>query len=335
MRKSLLIAAFALLTLPVLAQNDIDQLIKGGVADANKLLEGYTAPLLKTFGYGLNQGWYNTAKTHKKLGVDLTVSLSIVYTPDEDLFYTVNNNSMTTIKLENTGTAAVAANGSGKVPTLFGPAVAPTYRIVDGGSTFSGPEGVDLKKEIGMQALPIPVANLSIGLPKGIDVKLRFVPELTIGDDSKFKLFGVGVMHDIKQYLPGVKELPFDLAAFVGYTNMKFTVDMEPTRPDQKGIFETTSITMQGLISKKISVLTFYGGLGYNLANSRLALEGAYDMNQDGTYETKNPVDLKVDANGPRMTAGMRLKLAVFTFHGDYTLQKYNALTVGFGINVR
>ena len=335
MRKSLMIYLLSVLSISAIAQDDIEQLIKGGTADANKLIEGYVAPMLKSVGYGINQGWYNTAKTHKKFGVDLTVSVSAVYIPNTDLLYTVNNNDLSTIKLENTGSAPVAANASGNVPTLFGPSTGPTYRIVSNNTTFTGPGGaIDLKGDLGIQAIPVPIANLGIGLPKGFDLKLRFVPELDFGD-GKFKLFGVGIMHDMKQYIPVVKELPFDLSAFVGYTNMKLTVGLDPQRPDQKGVFEMSATTIQGLISKKVSVITVYGGLGYNIATSKLAIQGAYDMDNNGSFETKDPVNVKADANGPRVTGGLRLKLAVFTFHGDYTLQKYNTLTVGFGINVR
>ena len=335
MRKSLMIYLLSVLSISAIAQNDLEQLIKGGTADATKLIEGYAAPMLKSIGYGINQGWYNTAKTHKTLGVDLTVSVSAVYIPNTDLLYTVNNSDLSTIKLENTGSAPVAANASGSVPTLFGPSTGPTYRIVSSNTTFIGPGGgIDLKGDLGIQAIPIPIANLGIGLPKGFDLKLRFVPELDFGD-GKFKLFGVGIMHDIKQYIPGVKELPFDLSAFVGYTNMKLTVGLDPQRPDQKGVFEMSATTVQGLISKKMSVITVYGGLGYNIATSKLGIQGSYDMDRNGTFETKDPVNVKTDANGPRVTGGLRLKLAVFTFHGDYTLQKYNTLTVGFGINVR
>lgn len=335
MRKSLMIYLLSVLSISAIAQNDLDQLIKGGRADATKLIEGYAAPMLKSLSYGINQGWYNTAKTHKTLGVDLTVTVSAVYIPNTDLFYTVNNNDLTTIKLENTGSAPVGVTSSGSVPTMFGPSTAPTYREVLSNTSFPGPPGgIDLKGDLGIQAIPIPIANLGIGLPKGFDLKLRFVPELDFGD-GKFKLFGVGIMHDIKQYIPGVKELPFDLSAFVGYTNMKLTVDLDPIRPDQKGVFEMSATTIQGLISKKVSVITVYGGLGYNIATSKLGIQGSYDMDRNGTFEAKDPVNVKTDANGPRVTGGLRLKLAVFTFHGDYTLQKYNTLTVGFGINVR
>jgi hypothetical protein len=64
---------------------------------------------------------------------------------------------------------------------------------------------------------------------------------------------------------------------------------------------------------------------------------GKWDVDNNGTYDAKeiDPIDMKYSASGPRVGAGFRLKLAVFTLHADYTLQKYNALTVGFGINVR
>jgi hypothetical protein len=43
---------------------------------------------------------------------------------------------------------------------------------------FEAAGGLDLKNEIGIQAMPVPIANLGIGLPKGFDLKVRFVPTL-------------------------------------------------------------------------------------------------------------------------------------------------------------
>jgi hypothetical protein len=146
-------------------------------------------------------------------------------------------------------------------------------------------------------------------------------------------------MHDIKQWIPGIKLLPFDLSGFVGYTRFTLETELDATAgSNQRAIFEMNATTIQGLISKKFSVVTFYGGIGYNIAKSNLAMKGLYDLNDDGdtadAYE-KNPVTLNFAASGMRMTAGMRLKLAVFTFHADYTLQKYKCFSAGFGISVR
>ena len=226
--------------------------------------------------------------------------------------------------------------------TLLGPDTEPTFRYTDEETGFSetwvGPGGLNLEEELGKNWVPVPMANLGIGLPKGTDLKLRFTPTIDLGDDSSLKIYGLGVMHDVKQWIPGIKLLPFDLSGFVGYTKLKLEAYFDPeANPDQRGIFELNATTLQGVISKKFSVLTLYGGMGYNIARSNLAMKGTYDINDDGQASAQeiDPLDLKFEASGFRTTAGFRLKLAVLTLHADYTLQKYKCLTVGVGISVR
>lgn len=316
---------------------DVDDILKGSIQDASTLIEGYIAPVMKGIGGGLNQGWYNTAAPHKKFGVDFTITTSLMYVPASDKFYTVDNNQLQEIRLVSYDGQSVSSTGSGSVPTVFGPEKSPTYEDISSGTTFQGPEGLDLKAQIKLaDALPVPIYHLGLGLPKGIDLKFRWSPTLDFGD-AKFSVFGIGVMHDVKQYIPGIKNLPFDLSGFVGYTKMKFEVDLSGSSAgeNQRGIMEFNSTTIQGLISKKLSVLTVYGGLGYNFVKSGIDIKGTYDLDDNGTPEATDPVSLSFKDPGFRATAGLRLKLAVFTFHGDYTLAKFNALSVGFGINVR
>ena len=80
-------------------QVDLDQILKGSKADANYLAEGYLRPILNSVSSGLNQGWYNTAANHKKLGFDLTFSASLIYYPTSDLFYKVDNAKLNTLKI--------------------------------------------------------------------------------------------------------------------------------------------------------------------------------------------------------------------------------------------
>lgn len=323
------------------AQDDIDELLKESVKDGEKLIEGYISPFMKSVSLGLNQGWYNTAKPHKIAGVDLTFTASAMTIPNSDLFYDISKINLDVVELDPSSPDAP------KAPTIFGPDDAPTYRLQsDQSNTFEGPGGLDLKGELGKNWMPVPMVGLGFGLPKNTDLKFRFVPSIDLGDDGSVKMFGIGVMHDIKQWIPGIKLLPFDLSGFVGFTKLdldyKYT-DSDVQGENQRGEFSMSATTIQGVISKKFSVITLYGGLGYNIAKSKLGVLGKWDVSEgdadnDGDiYEEEeiNPVDLKFAASGPRMTAGFRLKLAVFTIHADYTLQKYKALTVGFGINVR
>ncbi len=343
--------AFIIVSAPQLSfSQDLESLIKGGTADANYLVKGYISPALNTIGSGFCQGWYNTAKPHKLIGFDLTVTASAIYFPSSDLTYRVQNNTnppntapngLVNLQVTPSTTQSVAA------PTVFGSGTAPTFQFLSTpnpngtpipGQTVKGAPGLDIAKEVGT-FIPTAMVQLGIGLPKGTDLKFRFFPSTKVGDNGTASMLGFGLMHDIKQHIPGIKKLPFDLSIFGGYTNVKMDVGLDSSKPDQKANFETTATTVQALISKKLSVLTFYGGLGYNFTSASLAMKGAYETGLNDVNGKKieliNPVDFSVSQAGPRLTAGMRLKLAIFTFHGDYTFQQYNALTVGFGFNVR
>jgi hypothetical protein len=327
-RVSVLVAVFATFSLPSFAQDDIEELLQESVEDGRKLVGAYVAPVMKSLSLGLNQGWYNTAKPHKIAGVDLTITVNAMTIPDADLLFEPNKLGLTKIEL------SPSSPGYPYASTIVGPDRTPTFQVKgEPTQSFQGPSGLDLKGETGYNKVPVPMVHLGFGLPKGTDIKLRYIPTLDVGDDGTVKMFGVGVMHDVKQWIPGIKLMPFDLSAFVGFTKFELQSQLDPdNNPDQRGIFTMNATTIQALIGKKFSVITFYGGVGYNIAKSNIALKGNYDI--DGT-NYKDPVDLKFAASGPRATIGTRLKLAVFTFHADYTLQKYKCLTVGFGISVR
>jgi hypothetical protein len=332
-KKLLPLVLLVVSTFSLRAQDDFDELIQGSIEDADYLLEGYSAPLLKVMGYGLNQGWYNTAATHKLAGFDLTFTGSAIYFPTSDLFYQVDNSKLKSLEL----LTPTPTGGIGSVPTMFGPDNAPIYRNKTTGLSFSGPPGLDVQGNFG-NYIPLPMVQLGFGLPKGFELKMRFFPKTKVGDNGSIDMIGFGVMHDIKQYIGGIKNLPFDLSAFVGYTKLKLDVGLDSSKPDQHAVFEANTTTIQGLISKKIAVLTLYGSIGYNIAKTNMSMLGNYEFqNPAPTPPTivKDPVKIDVEANGMRATVGARLKLAVFTFHADYTMQKYKVLTVGFGISVR
>ncbi len=340
MRKFLLASFLTLFSFISFAQSDIGNIVKGSNADANYLVNGYVAPALSVIGYGLNQGWYNTAKPHKILGFDLTATVSFIKIPTSDLSYYVDNTKLTYIERLNGPKGSIQ---SGYVPTVFGSSQSPSYTFkpyVPGVTEFNGAPGADLSSvPVIKNSLPIPMAQLGIGLPKGFELKVRYIPTIKFGNNSSsnFGLFGIGLMHDVKQYLPGIKELPFDLSGFIGYTKMTMNVSFDPQNPqyNQNGVLTSSATTIQGVISKKFSVLTGYAGLGYNIATTKMAISGNYDIKNTGTPTTPISINTSAASNGPRATFGLRLKLAVFNFHGEYTLQKYSSLTLGFGISVR
>lgn len=327
MKKMRIVGIFvALLCLSNAGAQDFGDLIQGSKDVTNYLVGGYAAPFVKAFGSGLNQGWYNTAAPHKFPGVDLTVSVSLITVPSSDRSYTVEASKLSpylTILDENNQVITTST----KVPTMVGSDKDSQikYRLADN-SIVDAPPGI-----FPIPKVPIPIVHLGIGLPKGTDIKLRYLPAIGF-DEISINMFGIGIMHDIKQWIPGVKNLPFSLSGFVGYTKFKTSVEIDPAQ-NQKGEFDISATTIQALISKKLAVLTIYGGVGYDISSGGVKVKGSYDTGLQAPLV--DPVDFTTDNSSFRGTIGARLKLGPITFHGDYTTRKYNAITAGFGISIR
>lgn len=326
---------------------NFDQFLSAGAADANTLISNYMKPAMTGFGYGINGGWYNTAKTHKKLGFDLTISVNAAQVPDADEFFIFNNADYSGIRLAN-GTSA-------ETPTLMGSGdngpqlVAFSTVNINGtqqtfeSAPFNAPKGLGLGN---FNVVPVPTINLGIGIIKNTDLKVRYVPEVS-QDDFKMSLIGFGIMHDIKQYIPFLKRLPIDVSVLAAYTDADIEYDLNGVGlagRNQLATYDVTAWTAQVLVSKKLALLTVYGGLGYNSATTSLAMSGDYDIEVAAEVNGQlgseiltltDPVDLEFDSNGVRATVGLRIKLAVLTFHADYTAQEYNIISGGFGIALR
>ncbi|MDN4166929.1 hypothetical protein QWY31_15565 [Cytophagales bacterium LB-30] len=367
----LLMVMFAMAWAPSAYAQGADDMIKFILAsrgDAEKITESYSAPFLKGFGYGINAGWNNTARPHKTLGFDLTVTVSPVFIPAADEVFTFNNAEYTSIQL--------APGSSDQISTIFGPqyesgdANIPELQVeFDAGNfepalagetvtaNFPMNAGLGFKEDIGYNFVPMPMAQLSVGIVKGTELKLRYVPTIALGDAGEIGMFGMGVKHDFKQWIPGIKHLPFDMSGFIGFTRLKanYGVDSESLgltlandgievrnpNNNQAAVFSSNGTVIQGFISKKLLFFTPYVGIGFQRVSTRLAMEGDYDIHfqnatSQGNVLVNTPLDLKVAEGSLMASVGAQVKILwVLAMHAEYTVAKYNTFTFGFGINIR
>lgn len=324
---------------------DLSELLQASGDDAEKLVGVYTKPFFDGFGYGLTSGWYNTAAPHKFPGFDLTINANLVTVPEEGQFFDF-------LASEYSSITGVSSNGgafqpSGRVETLFGPGETESTlqlsyeREVDG-ETYTVDSPIELGSGFGVPYIPVPVIQLGVGLPKNTDLKVRYLPSIET-EDFNVSLFGIGILHDFKQWIPGLKTLPFDASVLIGYTKFSSEIaflDSDIT-DDGTGEIGVRSLTYQLLVSKKLSVLTVYAGFGANSIKSNVKMLGTYNIQSeapDGSaaeLPITDPIDLDFSNGGGRATIGARLKLAIITFHADYSVQRYNTLSAGIGISVR
>jgi hypothetical protein len=334
--------------------NTIGTFVSAGTEDGEKLIKGYLTPYLNAFGASMTGGWYNTAKSHKLGGFDLTVTLNTAIVPNGSKSFDVDGLGLTNLTR--------VAGSEAKSPTIAGNKdQGPMMQYNLNGYTNNA---FELPKGTGNLYIPTPMLQMGIGLIKETEIIGRYMPTFSISG-SKIGMWGIGIKHSVSQWIPVLKKVPVLHVSIVGgYTRLKSNVAiavdpsdiganglaLDPTINnqtwnDQQMKLETGSLTANLVISADLSVVSFYGGVGFASTYTNLKLQGNYPMiTIDNDIPTvmasKDPIDIKVKnqdggVTKPRYNLGMRLKLAIITIHFDYTRANYNVITAGLGISFR
>lgn len=354
MKKLMLFVFCGLLFQVAHTQNAVVEFLKAGKNDASSLVQAYLNPYAMALGDGLNNGWYNSAATHKLFGFDVSVTVSAIQIPQSETTF-----DLTKIGLSNHVTLEDPAKKI--APTVAGAEVdGPQLRINDlSGNkigSFSTPKG------LGLDIVPVPMAQIGFGLLPHTDVIGRFVPEMKYdnsGDEMKIGFWGVGVKHNFKEWIPILKALPFDAAVFASYSaidaqseisfdpddfndgNVKLTF---PDNTSQKLTFDTKTTKYGLILSKKLGVLTIFGGIGQSTSETSIDVLGKYVVEttfQSGgtTYTTKDnlddPIALNFESKNVCVDAGLRIKLAFFSIFGSVNRAEYTSYNAGFSLGYR
>ena len=352
-RSGILLSALILFSSVSFSQfNNVD-FLRSAPADGVKYIQAYISTWANAFGAGLNGGWYNTAKPHKLGGFDITLNTSVGIVPT----------SAQTFDASKIGLSS-SITGAGISSTVAGPDKAgPLMSYSANGVTlasFYAPQGANWRY------IPVPTAQVGIGLPFGTELKVRFVPKINI-KDGNVSLWGVGLVHSILQYLPGNKLLPFDVSVFGGYTKLSANVplSLQPGTPtnysptynlatsfkDQNLHVAVGALNISAIASLNLPVITFYGGLGYCKTKTEMKFEGNFPTPTLNIAVPTNPHSEYADNgviagnkfpsmnienfSGLRANVGFRIKLAVITIHADYTKAQYNVFSTGLGVSFR
>jgi hypothetical protein len=351
-RSVALISALVIFSSVTFSQFDNVDFLRSAPADGAKFLEAYVSPWANAFGAGLNGGWYNTAKPHKLGGFDITTSFNVGMVPSSADKFDISKIGLSS-----------SLTGTGLTSSVSGPnADGPAMSYVVNGVTlasFKAPPGS------GWKYIPVPTAQIGLGLPLGTEIKGRFIPKISIADGD-ISLWGVGLLHSIVQYLPGNKLLPYDISVFGGYTKLEgnIPVSLKPetsiiqtyTAPynattsfnDQKLNIVVTALNVSAIASLNLPVISFYGGIGYCKTKTALQFKGNFptpvfdvtnarvEYNNLGVKKGTDfsNMDIK-NFSGMRANIGFRLKFAVLTIHADYTRAQYNVFSTGLGISFR
>jgi len=288
------------------------------ITDGKSLIEAYISPLGNSLGTALNNGWYNTAKPHQLGGFDVTITANIVLVPAEAKTFNISksNSDGRTFKGKD-------------APTILG-GMSDKKADYDG-TKFPMPEGLNIP------LLPVPMLQAGVGLIKNTEIDVRFMPEIEMSGVST-GLFGIGVKHDILQWLPIVDKIPVDISIQAGYTKLssKFEInDPSNTIDPPQANLDVSATTINLLVSKKIAMFTAYAGLGYNSTKTTFNVDGTYNIaGMDFDVEELTKFEFESN-NNLRANIGFRFQIAVLAIQANYTFSEYPVATVGLGISIR
>jgi hypothetical protein len=327
----ILVGCLALFSRPSVAQDDLaKQLSK--VASQNAI--NYLSPVLSAWGADLNSGLYHSADLHDILGFDVGLKVGAVIVKNEDrvfdlvlpdqVGFTYNGTKYTLnagVDYDKVISGAPTALGDPNGKPVTVKSTSP-FIPLRGQTIFTTPKGFDMK----FAALLMPQA--AVGLPFGLEVIGRFVPNTTLPDNAgKVNFIGFGIRHSIDQYIP---LCPIDIS--IHFMTQKLTIsDMNDHR-----ILGASAIAYGIEVSKSLALLTVYGG--YQLEHSDWDID-LYNPDPSLIQFSGTPVTIDgfhVDGkNTSRLHAGVRLLLAIINIHADYSFATQPVIAAGVGISLR
>jgi hypothetical protein len=333
------------------AQGQIDagDLIQSGVGNTHKLLGAYGAPINKGFSADLNAGWLTPGKIFAPGRFEVRVFGTAAFVPKKDQTFDV-----TQIGLDANVRPANPANKL--APTLFGENKQGLPLDVYGTRPDTGQPiklaTINSAPGIGFQVAPLPMAQVTVGLVQQTELLVRFLPEVRFSD-NRVQMWGLGLKHNIGQWLPVIHQLPFAVTAAAAYTSFRYSdgLTLQPERgvsnpepgdySNQRITFDTKAYYASLAVSKSFTkVLGTYAGLSYSKGITGTALAGTYPVTvirQQAPYNKEivnltDPVKLDFDHGQMGLTGGLRLKLAVFSFSLEGTWSQYSTLNAGIGL---
>ena len=308
---------------------DIGDFFSAGAADAEALTRAYLSPLPTGVATGLNSGWNGSASARKTLGFNIAIRTSLAFVPTGSQDFDFNELGLTNIEL--------APGESNILPTLNGDKGGTDVNLFAGsgpGRTQIG--SFEIPGGIGFAGVPAPVIEAGIGLIKGTDITIHYLPEIGYDDYGDISLIGGAIKHELTQYLPAEKLIPVDISLMFGYTEMNINADLG-------GIGQTIEITnsawvLNALVGKTLPFVSVYGGLGVQGGAMDVAAKGTFTVDSQivAGGSITDPFDYTEDSDAAvHALAGFRFKLGLIAFYLEGTLAEYSTVNAGLGISFR
>ncbi|WP_273274589.1 DUF6588 family protein [Maribacter polysiphoniae] len=317
------------------AQSNINEILAAGLNDAERFTTDYLAPASEGFMYSLSSGWYNTADAKPLGGFEVSIigNMANYKNKDDKKAFELNTADYENLKFSDGSTSKLVSSALGDIEGV-------NVYIEDENGLLR--QDIELPTGLASESInfvPSAFIQASVGLIKGTELKARFLPKVSTYE-YKIGMYGVGIQHEFTKHLPADKILPVAISAVIGYTHLDGSYDFTNSSivdgEDQKLEVDVNTWVFQAVVSTKLPIINFYGGLGYLSGSSTTDVLGTYRV-QSGPFQQTyvDPFSIKRKASGMTANLGAKLKLGFFRLHADYAIAEFNTLSVGMNFGFR
>ncbi len=289
------------------------------------LLEGYTQPLITSFGTGISTGLFHTARSHKTLGFDIGVRVMYIQIPEFAKYFDakVFINSLANNKLDYDSLVLDSTS------TIFGPKTRTDVPV--SGSAVGIPPYIP--GGFALSGVPLAIPQLNVGIIMGSELVIRYLPFTFKG--SKVSFLGLGLKQHLNG-LPFMKTVPLPVDIAFGGALQDFGIE------DSNGyqIVNSHTWNLQLIVSKNLIAFEPMVGFGFEGTKVYFKYDFEYEipdtLHPGMNITVKDNVDLELIAqNSYRAIIGFTFKLGIFYLHYDYNLvphyKTHNAI-LGFSL---
>ena len=300
------------------------------------LLEGYSQPLVTTFGTAMGTGLFHSAYSHDLLGFDLGLRIMVIPIPSTAKYF---SGTALACSLDSNGDLVSFDVQMDSMSTIFGPEEN-TY-VPAPGLAVGIPRYVPGGYDLGVVGFFMP--QLNIGLPIGLELGIRYLPIAvtypftTEGTGISLYFFGIGGKLCINK-LPFMKDVPIPISvALGGFYQIARVKDNEGNN-----VINTDTWNLQFLISKRLIVFEPIIGFGLEGTDVNFRYDFEYIIpdtinNEPTEYLTEHSyVDLSFHSqNHYRAFIGFTFYFGPIYFHYDYNITPYKIHNGIIGITIR
>lgn len=182
------------------------------LGDALFYADKYIIPITDAAVYQASSSWVLSPKKKKTGTVTLGLHANLFFVPKSDRKFKISNDDFLFFELENqTQVTVPSALGNDNTTYLIGDLDGNQIRI-------ETPEGVN------MEMIVYPYINAAVALPFGTELVARYSTKTKL-KKGYYQVYGVGLQHNVSQYLSKLKEKKIDLAYMFMYSNEEVSFD--------------------------------------------------------------------------------------------------------------